>query len=436
MKKRRTKIFLISFLISSLAFPASVYSKAFSFTEPSHLQIMLEDKILHEIYNLSRGQVYAAGTTKNATWTDWQHPFGMDVHFLNISVLFIAILFLLALVSLSACRCFPGKVRALLNLAVTTVQASRELLKSSSLIPAAINERVNKFVEDFRRGAIANNPPDVNPSAFVGEDFPYAVEDVKDATVLIVEDNQELLNYLKYEFSFDMKRVLVAGNGAEAVKVLGENKVDLIVSDVMMPEMDGFALCLYVKTTLAISHIPVILLTARSDESKRMLGYKNGADDYITKPFELVTIRESIDRLLKHRARARENFRTAKGRPEVLESTFSSADEHFLIRFDKLIRDNISDTGLDVPFVVDYFGIAGNVLFVKVKQLTGMNIQGCIDKIRMEKVMELMSTTSLTLAEIGEKAGFSSPRCFSTSFKAYTGKTPSQYKKDIEQGKV
>lgn len=289
--------------------------------------------------------------------------------------------------------------------------------------------------ENVENSAMQNKPSDVISPTIVEEDAPDAVEEVKDATVLIVEDNRELLNYLKYEFSFEMKSVLVAGNGVEAVKVLSENKVDVIVSDVMMPEMDGFALCRYVKTTLAVSHIPVILLTARSDESSRMLGYKNGADDYITKPFELVTLRDSIDRLLKYRAVKRENFRTSEGRSEVLESTFSSADENFLIRFDKLLRDNISNVDLNVSFVEDYFGIARPVLFQKVKQLTGMNIQGCITKIRMEKVITLMNTTNLSIAEIGEKAGFASPRYFSTSFKAYMGKTPSQYKRDIEQGK-
>lgn len=262
-------------------------------------------------------------------------------------------------------------------------------------------------------------------------DAPAPINNIADATLLFVEDDLDLRNYLLSEFSQDVKRVLVAGNGIEAIKVLHTEKVDVVVSDIMMPEMDGYALCRYIKTTLMISHLPVILLTARSDENSRMLGYKNGADDYITKPFDLKQLQQSISNLFLSRELMRQRFSSAEtSTPVAQEATFSSADEIFMKKFDKIINENISNPDLDVKYIVDSFATSRTVLYNKVKQLTGMNIQNYINKCRMDNVITLMKTTDMSLAEIAEKSGFGSPRYFSTSFKNYTGMTPSQYKKE------
>lgn len=274
----------------------------------------------------------------------------------------------------------------------------------------------------------------VDPNALPFEEprnIPDPVIDLKNANLLIVEDDVALRNYLKDELSESLANVFVAGNGVEAVKVLNAENVNVVVSDVMMPEMDGFTLCRYIKTTVSISHIPVILLTARSDENSRLLGYKNGADDYITKPFDLDVLKDSIQRLFFSRESMRQRFSSPLApMPSAEETTFSSADENFLQKFNKLVQDNISDPDLDSKFLVDNMGMSRTVLFNKVKQLTGLNLQNYVNKTRMEYVIKLMSTTNLSLGEIAEKSGFSSPRYFSTSFKNYTGVTPTQYKRD------
>lgn len=262
------------------------------------------------------------------------------------------------------------------------------------------------------------------------------VTDLAGATMLIVEDDLDLLLYLKEEFSLCTRQVFTAPNGAAAINVLNAHRIDIIISDVMMPEMDGFALCRHVKTTIAFSHIPVILLTARTDGDSRITGYKNGADDYVTKPFDLEILKTSCAKLFVTRASARNMYRTGRSMPSLVETTFSAADESFMKRFSELVKTNISDPDLDTKFLVENIGVSRTVLFNKVKQLTGMNIQNYVNKARMDYVIELMSTTDLPLAEIAEKSGFSSPRYFSTSFKNYTGLTPSQYKREkcVSQG--
>lgn len=261
------------------------------------------------------------------------------------------------------------------------------------------------------------------------EEYTAAVE-LKEASILLVEDDIELRSYIREELLDDAKQVFVAGNGLEAIDVLNRQNVDIIVSDVMMPEMDGFALCRYVKTTVAISHIPVILLTARTDENSRLLGYKNGADDYITKPFDINFLKNAISNLFLSRAIVRQRYATA-GTPDSRETTFSSADENFMNAFEKLVRDNISNSKLDIRMLVEGMNMSRTVLFNKVKQLTGMNLQNYVNKCRMEYVIDKMKNTDLPLAEIAEQSGFNSPRYFSTSFKNYTGMTPSQYKKEV-----
>lgn len=263
-----------------------------------------------------------------------------------------------------------------------------------------------------------------------GNEYDSVVE-LKDASILIVDDDIELRRYIGDEFRDDVKQVFYAGNGIEAIDVLNRQNVDIIVSDVMMPEMDGFALCRYVKTTVAISHIPVILLTARTDENSRIIGYKNGADEYITKPFDLNNLKGSITNLFLSRALVRSRYAAEGALPDSRETTFSSADEKFMTVFERLVQDNIGNPDLDMNMLVTGMNMSRTVLYNKVKQLTGMNLQNYVNKCRMEYVIELMRTTDLSLGEIAEQSGFNSPRYFSTSFKHYTGMTPSQYKKDV-----
>lgn len=277
-------------------------------------------------------------------------------------------------------------------------------------------------------------PPAVRSSFFMPP-LPYEsttppVRDISDAVLLVVEDDIDLRGYLESEFSSYFKKIYLAGDGAEAVNILNYEDVDIVVSDVMMPRMDGFELCRFIKTHVHLSHIPVILLTARSDADSRMLGYKNGADDYMTKPFDLVVLMNSISNLFLGRELSRQRYSSDGQIPSSEETTFSSADEEFMRNFTELVSSHISDPDLDVRLLVEQTGISRSLLFSKVKNLTGMNLQSFVNKMRMEKVIDLMTTTGKSFAEIAQECGFSSPRYFSTAFKNYTGMTPSQYRKE------
>lgn len=149
-------------------------------------------------------------------------------------------------------------------------------------------------------------------------------------SILIVDDNQDLTEYLHAELKERFSRIWVAANGEKALNICKEHKPDIVVSDVQMPVMNGYELCRNIKQDLEISHIPVILLTARIDEESRIFGYKNGADDYLSKPFEIDTLCSVIRSLLANRDRVKAQYMGTLPLPQPEEATFSTADEEFL----------------------------------------------------------------------------------------------------------
>ena len=183
----------------------------------------------------------------------------------------------------------------------------------------------------------------------------------------------------------------------------------------MMPRMNGYELCKNIKEDITISHIPVILLTARDDKQSQMSGYKNGADAYLTKP-------------LKNREHTKKRYLSAGLIPAPEESTFSQADETFLLKLNKIIQENLDNSQLDIPFICKEIGMSRASLYNKLKALTDMGANDYINKFRMEQAMILITSTEMSFTEIAEKVGFTTSRYFSTAFKQYTGETPTQYK--------
>lgn len=286
---------------------------------------------------------------------------------------------------------------------------------------------------EFQLRDVGNDPFQYLEGVKTEADVPSQPTTIEESSLLLVDDEPDLLAYLKDELSGTAKNIYLAKNGVEAVTVLKNHNVGLVVSDVMMPEMDGFALCRYIKTNVAISHIPVILLTARADENSRILGYKNGADDYITKPFNIITLEKTVNSLLKSRSSVREQFNKADQlAPIAIDSAFSSADEAFIRKLSKYVNDNISNPDFDISLLVDQMQMSRTLLYTKVKALTGLNIQGYITKARMDNAIRLLWKTDLSMADIATECGFNSAAYFSTSFKAFTGKTPSEFKSQLK----
>lgn len=247
-------------------------------------------------------------------------------------------------------------------------------------------------------------------------------------TILIVEDENDLRHFLADSLSGQFSKIYTAANGADALPTIKKYLPDIIVSDVMMPKMDGFTLCKTIKSDISLSHIPVILLTARNDQESTSLGYKLGADAYLAKPFDIEFLLTLIQNQLRIREQIRKRYQenTAILLPE--EMTFSNADEDFMLKLNKTIKENLPEPTLDVKFLVDKMNVSRSALYNKVKQLTGMGVNDYINKFRIEAAIQLLEQTNLSILEISEQSGFSNQSYFSITFKQATGLSPSKYK--------
>ena len=247
-------------------------------------------------------------------------------------------------------------------------------------------------------------------------------------TILVVDDNPDMTDFLKKTLEESFKRVIIAADGVEALQLIKSHIPDIIVSDVMMPRMNGYELCINIKEDITISHIPIILLTARDDKQSLISGYKNGADAYLTKPFEVEMLMEIISNRLKNREYIKKRYLHTGIIPVPKETTFSQVDESFLLKVNKTIQENLSNTNLDIQFICKEIGLSRTSLYTKLKALTGIGANDYINKFRIEKALTLIANTEMTFTEISEEVGFTSPSYFSTAFKQYTGETPTQYK--------
>ena len=254
-------------------------------------------------------------------------------------------------------------------------------------------------------------------------------------TILVVDDNPDLTDFLKKSLGEYFKRIVIASDGVEALQLIKNHAPDIIVSDVMMPRMNGYELCKNMKEDITISHIPIILLTARDDKQSQLSGYKNGADGYLTKPFEIEMLMEIIRNRLKNRESTKKRYLNAGLIPAAEESTFSQADETFLLKLNQIIQVNLDSSSLDVTFICKEIGMSRASLYNKLKALTDMGANDYINKFRMEKAITLITGTEMSFTEIAEKVGFTTSRYFSTAFKQYTGETPTQYKEKRKQEK-
>lgn len=250
-------------------------------------------------------------------------------------------------------------------------------------------------------------------------------------SLLIVEDKQELRTFLKDSFKDVFKYIYTAEDGIYALDTIKNKQPDIIVSDVMMPRMDGYELCKSIKSNIEISHIPIILLTAKCDQDSTSAGYKLGADFYLSKPFELDFLLTIIVNLLKSREVIRQKYKeTATTTILPQDSTISNADEFFMTKLNGLIYNNLSNPDLDVKFLMGNMAMSRASLYNKVKALTDMGVNDYINKLRIEKASSLLIHTDLSISEISFEVGFTYQRYFSTIFKQIKGMTPSQFKEE------
>ena len=257
--------------------------------------------------------------------------------------------------------------------------------------------------------------------------------DTSNYKILVADDHPEMIEFMKKILEEHFKQVITATDGKEALRLTRKYLPDLIISDVMMPRMNGYQLCQHIKEDIDISHIPLILLTARDDEQSQQEGYKSGADAYLAKPFEEDTLLELIRNRLRDRENMRKRYMQTGPVPIPKETTISQADEAFLSKLNQIIQDNLSNSQLDIATLCQEINMSRASLYNKLKALTDISANEYINKFRLEQAIRLMGTTDLSFSEIAEQVGFATSSYFSTAFKQYTGKTPTQYKKLMKQ---
>lgn len=247
----------------------------------------------------------------------------------------------------------------------------------------------------------------------------------KDFTILIVEDNKDISDYLHDNLKL-YYNIKLASNGKEALDLMQIKLPDLIISDLMMPIMDGAKFCKTVKKNIKTCHIPLILLTAKSSLEDEINGLEIGADDYMAKPFAMSLLEAKISNIIKTQARLKEYY-SLNSNVEPNKMAFNSLDEELLTRSIKIIESNLSETNMSVDFFAKEMGMSRSNLHLKLKAITGESASDFIKKIQFSKAKKLIAENRYSVAEISFMVGFNSPSYFSTSFKKYFGYLPSEY---------
>ena len=245
----------------------------------------------------------------------------------------------------------------------------------------------------------------------------------KEHSLLIVEDNLELREYLKLELK-GAYRVLEATNGKIGLEMAKQHKPDVIIADVMMPEMDGIEMCQVLKSNKSTSTIPVLMLTAKVAEKERIEGIDAGADVYLKKPFSVNLLKSHLRQLVK----AKNTFYQTYFKSLELDVDNANYDKKILADVLNVIGNNLSKEDLCVQDIANELGLSRSKLYRKIKALTGNSANEIIRKTRLEKAKELLTKTDMTIGEICFKVGFASPSYFTKRFKEHTGVIPKEYR--------
>lgn len=243
--------------------------------------------------------------------------------------------------------------------------------------------------------------------------------------LLLVDDNEEILDFLEEELT-DKYSLLKAAHGVAALALLKEETVHLVVSDVMMPEMDGFELCRHIKANVEFSHIPIILLTAKNTLQAKIEGLELGADAYIEKPFSPAHLQAQIANLLLNRHKIKEHFANTP-LAHIKSMAYTRADETFLEALHSVIETNLTDTELDVEKLARLMALSRPTLYRKISALSNLSPNELIHIARLKKAAELLAEGGYKMYEITEKVGYNSPNNFSRSFHKQFGMTPTEY---------
>ena len=284
------------------------------------------------------------------------------------------------------------------------------------------------------------NEADVSPSAALIQMEEMTASDEEEeakpdrrATIVVAEDDDEIRDYLESELGADYD-VVSCRNGREALAEVHKVRPDLVLTDVMMPEMDGNTLCVTLKTNPQTSHLPVVLLTARNRDEDHLEGLETGADAYVVKPFNLEILRATINNLISSRRQLKLKYgRTDQLEQQVEQVEMKSPDEKLLERVMRVINQNLSNSDLSVDKIASEVGISRVHLHRKMKELTGQTPHEFVRNLRLKQAANLLASGDMNVTEVVYACGFGNVPSFSTTFKKFYGMTPREYMQEHQK---
>ena len=250
-------------------------------------------------------------------------------------------------------------------------------------------------------------------------------------SILIIDDNEDILDFLSVVLGSTYKLHL-AENGEVAQKILDAEVVNLIISDIMMPGIDGFELCKKIKSNVEYCHIPIILLTSKNTYKAHIEGLEVGADAYIQKPFSSELLQVQIANLLKNRLKIKEHFASSPF-DDVGTMAHSKTDEAFLKKLDEYIRINIKDPNIDIDKLAEHMHMSRTTFYRKIKSLSSLSPKELVDITRLKKAAGLIAENDFSLSEISRMVGYSSQSLFSRNFQKYFKMSPMQYQNSLSK---
>lgn len=244
-------------------------------------------------------------------------------------------------------------------------------------------------------------------------------------SILIIDDNEDILEFLSQVLG-DTYTLHLAANGEIAQNILDNETVHLIISDIMMPGIDGFDLCRLIKSKVEYCHIPIILLTAKNTHKAHIEGLEVGADAYIQKPFSPELLQVQIANLLKNRLKIKEHFASSPFE-DVRVMAHSKTDEAFLKKLDDYIRTNIKDPNIDIDDLAEHMFMSRTTFYRKIKSLSSLSPKELIDITRLKTAAGLIAQNEFSLFQISKMVGYSSQSLFSRNFQKYFKVSPIEY---------
>lgn len=255
--------------------------------------------------------------------------------------------------------------------------------------------------------------------------------------ILVADDDTELRSFISRQLEESGYKISTADNGANALKIINEENVDLVICDVKMPVMDGLTFLRLMKSNVGTHHIPVILLSARNEIADRIEGWDKGADGYLGKPFNIEELNTLIDNLIGTRLKLKGKFSGAQDvGASIPPPELKGNDEALMEKIMDIINARIDDPGLNVEMLGRSVGISRVQLHRKLKDILGMTPSDFIRNIRLKRACQLLQKPDVDITQVAYAVGFSSQPHFSTSFKRYTGFSPTEYRQRCLSGDV